>query len=343
MTQRGDPKSGRAGRPGDDFRKIDGIGRVFEQRLWDAGIFTYDDLARRTPEEIAGVLAPMAGISPERIASQARELAGPPPEESVPHQHYAAFHIEFLLESDNSVRRTKIHKHQTDARDAWPGWNEERLLSFLRDWIPLPAAAIPAGEPGLEPVQSQTDAPSVAPAQAQSQTDAPDVAPVQAQAQDQGPASVEPAPAGKLPAAVPDRLPSGSLSIEELAPIRDGKRSYTLSRNEPSSVRLTMRVNPIGTLIHDTFDFSATIVARTFAGHDRSPLGTIHGTVRVSDPVSAEVPVPTLPADLYRLLVTVEIYPADHSAEEPPLYQRRASGDLMRVADAPPGSAPAVA
>src|SRR5262249_576727 len=68
MTQRGDPKSSRAGRSGDDFRKIDGIGRVFEQRLWDAGIFTYSDLARRTPEEIAAVLAPMAGISPEHIA-----------------------------------------------------------------------------------------------------------------------------------------------------------------------------------------------------------------------------------------------------------------------------------
>ena len=149
MTQRGDHKPGRAGRSGDDFRKIDGIGRVFEQRLWDAGIFRYDDLARRTPEEIAAVLAPMAGISPEHIASQARELAGPPSGASAPRQHYAAFHVEFLLESDNSVRRTKVHQHQTDARDAWPGWDAERLLSFLRDRIPLPAAATPAGAPGV--------------------------------------------------------------------------------------------------------------------------------------------------------------------------------------------------
>ena len=155
MTQRGDPKSSSAGRPGDDFRKIDGIGRRFEQRLWDAGIFTYRDLAQRTQEEIAAVLAPMAGISPERIASQARELAGSPPEAPVPRQHYAAFHVEFLLESDNSVRRTKVHQHQTDARDAWPGWDEERLLSFLRDRIPLPAAPAPADTPAAEPAQGQ--------------------------------------------------------------------------------------------------------------------------------------------------------------------------------------------
>jgi hypothetical protein len=340
MTQRGDHKPGRAGRSGDDFRKIDGIGRVFEQRLWDAGIFRYDDLARRTPEEIAAVLAPMAGISPEHIASQARELAEPPSGASAPRQHYAAFHVEFLLESDNSVRRTKVHQHQTDARDAWPGWDAERLLSFLRDRIPLPAAATPAGAPGVEPAQAQTNEP------AQAQTDEPAQAqtnePAQAQTRDQGPASVEPAPAGQTSAPVPDRLPSWSLDIEELAPVRDGKRSRILSPNEPSSVRLTMRINPIGAPIHDTFDFSATIVARSFGGHDRSPLGTVHGTVRARDAVSVEVTGPALPADLYRLVVTVDIYPADHSPEAPPLYGKRASGDLMRVADAPLRSAPAL-
>jgi hypothetical protein len=104
-----------------------------------------------------------------------------------------------------------------------------------------------------------------------------------------------------------------------------------------------MRINPIGAPIHDTFDFSATIVARRFAGHDRSPLGTTHGAVLARDPVSVEVTGPALPADLYRLLVTVEIYPADHSPEEPPLFRMRASGDLMRVADTPPGSAAALA
>jgi hypothetical protein len=348
MTQRGDPKPGRAGRSGDDFRKIDGIGRRFEQRLWDAGIITYDDLARRTPEEIAAVLAPMAGISPEHIASQAHELAELPPEASVPRQHYAAFHVEFLLESDNSVRRTKIHQHQTDARDAWPGWDAERLLSFLRDRIPLPAAATPADAPGVEPARAQIDEPARAQIDepAQAQIDEPAQAqidePAQAQTRDQEPASVEPAPAGQPSALAPDRLPSWSLGIEELAPVRDGKRSRILSPNEPSSVRLTMRINPIGAPIHDTFDFSATIVARRFGGHDRSPLGTVHGTVRARDSVSVEVTGPALPADLYRLVVTVDIYPADHSPEAPPLYGKRASGDLMRVADDPLRSAPAL-
>jgi hypothetical protein len=319
MTQRGDPQPSGAGRPGDDFRRIDGVGRRFEQRLWDAGIFTYEDLARRTPEEIAAILAPMAGISPERIASQARELAGSPPEAPVPSQRYAAFHVEFLLESDNSVRRTKVHQHQTDARDAWSGWDEERLLSFLRDRIPLPAAPLetPSEAPGAESAQTQ--------------------------ARVQEPANAEPASTDQSSAPVPARLPSLSLSIEELAPIRDGQPNHVLSTNEPSSVRLTMRVNSIDAPIHDMFDFSATVVARRFAGHDRSPLGITHGAVRARDRVSVEVTGPALPADLYRLLVTVDIYPADHSPEVPPLLRMRASGDLMRVADTPLESDTAVA
>jgi hypothetical protein len=342
MPQCCDPKSGGAGRPGDDFQKIDGISRGFEHRLRHAQIFTYDDLARRTPEEIAAVLAPMAGISAERIASQARELAGLQPQASSPRQHYAAFHVEFLLESDNSVRRTKVQQHQTDAQETWPGWDEERLLSFLRDRIPLSAAAESADAPGPELADPKTPDQEPISAAAES-ADAPGLELADPKTPDQEPTSAVPTPMGELSARVPDRLPSWSLSIEELAPIRDGQRSSILSPNEPITVRLTMRINPVGTPIHDAVDFSATIVARAFGGHDRSPLGITHGTVRSSDPVSVEIIGPALLADLYRLVVTVDIYPANHSPEDPPLSHLRASGDLMRVADAPLRSAPAMA
>jgi hypothetical protein len=199
------------------------------------------------------------------------------------------------------------------------------LLSFLRDRIPLPGAATPADAPSVEPTRARTDEPT------------------QAEIADQEPAGVEPASADQVSALAPDWLPSWSLSIEELAPIRDGQPSYTLSPNEPSFVGLTMRINPTGTPIHDNFDFSAIVAARRFGGHSRSPLGTIHGTIRVSDPVSVEMTGPALPADLYRLVATVDIYPADHSPDEAPLYQKRVSGDLMRVVDVPPASAPAMA
>jgi hypothetical protein len=322
VTQSGDPQSSSNGPSGDDFRKIDGIGRVLERRLWDAGILTYSDLGQRTPEEIAAILPSTAGISAERIASQdwtgqARELAEHPPENSVPRQHYAAFHVEFLLEADNSVRGTRVHHHQTDAREAWAGWDEEKLLTFLRNRIPLPAAATAADAPGLEPTQTQKGEP------------------VQTQARDQGPGSAELASAGQLPALAPGWLPSWSLGVEELAPIRDGQPSHTFPVGEPPSVRLVMRINPARAPVRDSFDFSATISARRFGGHDRLALGTTHGAIRGGEPVSVEVTGPALPADLYRLVATVDIYPADHSPEEPSLYQKRASGDLMRVVGIP--------
>ncbi len=310
MPQRDHPRPNQADQPGDDFRKITGIGPVLAQHFWDAGILTYEDLARRTPEEIVAVLD-VPRISAERIASQnwigqARDLAGTPPEPFVPRQHYAAFHVEFLLESDNRVRRTKVHHHQTDARDAWPGWDEERMLTFLRERIPLPATTQAAGALDLEPPDMQSGA--------------------------EPPASVPSTPTRQpRPVALPEDLPSSFLEIEELTSIGDGQRSYIRCPDEPNLVRLTLRLNPIGTPIRETFDFSAAIVARALSGRDRLPVTTTHGAIRVNDTLSVEVAGPTLPVGLYRLLVTVDIYPAGHSPQEPPLYSKAASGDLLQV------------
>lgn len=313
MPQRDHPRPNQAGQSGDDFRKIAGIGPVLAQRLWDAGILTYEDLARRTPEEIAAVLD-VPGISSERIASQnwigqARDLAGTPPEPSVSRQHYAAFYVEFLLESDNQVRRTKVRHHQTDARDAWPGWDEERLLTFLRERIPLPVTIQPAGALDLEPPDMQSGA--------------------------EPPLSVPSGPRRQpSPAALPEDLSSFFLQIEELTSIGDGQRSYIRRSDEPNLVRLTLRLNPVDTPIHETFDFSAAITARELGSRDRLPVATTHGAIRVSDALSVEVAGPPLPAGLYRLLVTVDIYPAGHALQDPPLDSRAVSGDLLQVADA---------
>ena len=318
MPQGDDPKPSRTGQSGDDLQKIAGIGRALAQRLWNAGILTYDDLARRSPAELAA----MTGISAERIASQnwtgqARELAGPPPEASVPRQHRDTFHVEFLVESGNGVLHTKVRHHQTDASDDWPGWDEERLLSFLRDRVPLPTAPPPAEPPGPE------SAPTQMPDQAQ--------------------ASIPATPTAQAspPSPAPERPPSWSLGIEELAPVRGDERSYTRGPGEPNSARLTMRINPAGPLSQDTFDYSVTIAARTFGGRDRSLLGTTQGTIRVSDPLSVKVTGPALPVGQYCLVATVDIYAVGHSPDEPSLHSQGVSGDLMRVADAPLDSVPA--
>jgi hypothetical protein len=144
-------------------------------------------------------------------------------------------------------------------------------------------------------------------------------------------------------APAPERPLSWSLRVEELAPVRGDQRSYTREPGEPSSARLTMRIDPASTLSHDTFDYSATITARTWGGHDRSSLGTERGTIRASDPISVTAPGTALPVGLYKLVATVEIYPHNHSPKEPALYRQSVSGDLMRVADPPPEPSQVVA
>jgi Helix-hairpin-helix domain len=320
MPQRDRPKSSPTSQPSDDFERIAGIGPALERRLHDAGILTYQDLAGHTPEEIAAVLTGVTGISPERIASQdwigqAHQLAEPSPlpEPSEPSQRYASFHIELLLDPDLGVRRTKVHDHQRDTDDTWPGWDEDRLLTLLRDRVPINAARQPKESANLQP--------ATAPANLQPAT---------------APASRPP------PATPPTSLPPSFLRIEEFTPIRDGERGYIRSPDEPTSVRLSLRINPTDMPHAATFDFTADIAARSKLGdNQRLPLGTTHGAIRVNEPVSVELIGPPLPLGLYRLIATVTVYPADHTPQAQPLYRRGASGDLMQIADAPIQTAPA--
>jgi hypothetical protein len=319
MPQRHHPKSNEASQHGDDFRRIAGIGPVLAQRLWDAGILTYQDLARRAPEEIAAVLANVAGISPERIASQdwtgqARHLAEPLPEPADPRQHYASFHLEFLLVSDDSVRRTKIHHHQTGIDVTWPGWDEDRLISVLRDRMPLTAAPRAADTAELQPPPVRSSS--------------------------QPPAAVPSGTSHPPPATPSESLPPSSLGIEELTSIRDGQISYIRRHDEPTSVRLTLRINATDRPLASTFDCTAEIAARKLGGHERVALGATHGTIRVNDPLSLELTGPPLPPGLYRLVVAVVIYQAGHSAEDQPLHSLGANGDLLQVANAPDDNVP---
>jgi hypothetical protein len=317
VTPRDPHQSTPADQVGDDFQKIQGIGAVIDQRLHDAGILTYQDLAACTPGQLAASLAGVAGLSSARIASQdwarqAGRLAGPatPPLPSEPDQHYASFHIELLLDVDNSVRRTKVHHHQSDTDDTWPGWDEDRLLGLLRHHIPLMAPRQPA---------EAADLPSTA---APATTEPETAVPFRSQPETASP---------------PISLSSSSLRIEELSLIREGQRSRSCAPGEPTSIRLTLRVNRTSTLQGAAFDFTADVTASSKLGdNQRWPLGAVQGVMRVDEPLSVELLGQPLPRGLYRLEATVVIYPIDHIPESRPVDSRRTSGELIQVADASP-------
>ncbi|BAM00401.1 MULTISPECIES: polymer-forming cytoskeletal protein [Caldilinea] len=76
ITQTGDFPDFPHGTGIDDFTQINGIGPVFDRRLKEAGIFTFEALAQRSAEEIAKIIQwPVARVVRTQIIEQARELA----------------------------------------------------------------------------------------------------------------------------------------------------------------------------------------------------------------------------------------------------------------------------
>ena len=68
------------GQPPDDFEPIDGIGKVFEQRLYTAGIRTYRALAGTSPEQLAAIVKAQKPLQPDYQSwiAQARALTEKP-------------------------------------------------------------------------------------------------------------------------------------------------------------------------------------------------------------------------------------------------------------------------
>jgi hypothetical protein len=328
---------------GDDFQQIQGIGAAIDRRLHGAGILTYGDLAALTPEQITTSLAGVAGLSPARIASQdwtgqAARLAGPaaPLLPSEPDQRYASFHVEFLLDVDDSVRRTKVHHHQSGTDEAWAGWDEDRLLALLRDHIPHMSSQLPA---------EAADVPSsAASAAAEPETAVPSGAQLDRVTasgdQPDGAVPSEDQPAKAIPsggqaetADPPVGLPSSSLHVDDLGLTREGQRSRNWAPGEPTSIGFTLQVSRTGTRESAALDFTANVIASSVLGDDqRWPLGTAQGAVRAGEPLSVELTGGPLPRGLYRPEATVLIYPTNHAPDSEPLQGRRTSGALIQVA-----------
>jgi hypothetical protein len=343
MPPRGPRTSPPAGRAGDDFQQIQGIGAALDRRLHDAGILTYQDLAALTPEQIAASLSGVAGLSPTRIASQdwtgqAGRLAGPaaPPLPSEPDQRYASFHVEFLLDVDDSVRRTKVHHHQSGTDAAWAGWDEGRLLALLRDHIPHMSSQLPAEAADVPssaaPTAAEPETAARSGAQlgeAVSSGDQPDRA---VPSGDQ-PDRVIPSRDGPEAADLPVGLPSSALRVDYLGLTREGQRSRSWAPGEPTSVGFTLRVSRTGMPEAANLDFTADVTASSVLGDNRRwPLGTVQGAVQVDEPLSVELTGEPLPRGLYRPEATVLIYPTKHASDSEPLQGRRASGALIQVA-----------
>jgi hypothetical protein len=160
----------------DDLQKITGIGAALAARLADAGVTSYRELASHTPQRLAALTrVPSAKIVSQDWTGQARQLAGSALTEPGGQQKYATFHVELLIDADNTVRRTKTRHFQTDTEDSWPGWDGRRLIDVIRRKAaladatapagaaagpPLPGASGPPGPPAPPPIRAEGPSPA---------------------------------------------------------------------------------------------------------------------------------------------------------------------------------------
>ena len=126
----------------DNFKLIYGIGPVTENRLYNAGIHTFAQLAKLSPQAIAGCVPSLSAtqVQEQEWILQARKLAsgrrGSKPrrkQENMPttRQHYENFTFEFLLNEKNKIHRLRITHVQSGDVDTWTNWSPEDITGFL--------------------------------------------------------------------------------------------------------------------------------------------------------------------------------------------------------------------
>ena len=285
----------------DDLQKIAGIGIALAARLAGAGVATYRDLASHTPQRLAALTrVPSAKIVSQDWIGQAERLASTELIEPEGQQKYATFHIELLIDPDNTVRRTRTRHYQTDTEDSWPGWDDRRLIGVIHQ----KAGLYPVPEPVTNPLpdrsaQSVPDAPSASSAASSSASDPP-----------------------RPPARPP-------INAEGPSPAEEGMRSTFRIAGEPTAVRMTFRVGP--GLDAGDVDYTAEMAARSLADGHRHPLATSCGTAAIDQPVTLELVGPPLPPGIYRLEAMVTIYGHRPRPADAPLGRRRVLGDLVHV------------
>lgn len=129
-------------RVADDLKLITGIGPAFEKSLHDAGIRTFAQLAKQSPEDVATHIPNLSAsqIRKQGWVLQARKLASKKTrsktlkkKSTVPTttQHYENFTLEFLLNEKNKLRRLRIMHVQSGDVETWANWKQEEVSHFL--------------------------------------------------------------------------------------------------------------------------------------------------------------------------------------------------------------------
>jgi hypothetical protein len=307
----------------DDFKRINGIGPAIQQRLHQAEIRTFTQLADLTPTEIADLVSDLTGISAERIAEQdwpgqARELIPEPaPAEVLPgatpsgnRQHDSSFTVKLLLNQDNSVRRTQMVDNRSNAEEQWAGWNASRLVAFISQQAAL---RLPA-EPTL-PIAPETEPEPVVMKLAEPDSSAP--------------------PTTEEPTTVSTALSNSgdTLHIRELQilPADTNSPRHVFHHSLPFSVRLTLDLTELALPGNEPLEYTATIYAKGLSVSPRQTIGEAHNTIKPNDQLTIFVPSSPLAPGTYRMEAAVTLTRSSAESPEQPDLKAHLEGGIIQV------------
>jgi hypothetical protein len=294
----------------DDLKLIHGIGPKLEDRLLNAGILHYDQLAAYSPDEIVLVLGKLIGgvekINQENWIGQAKKLA----EESMKvdparsdlldsieeRLHYASYKIEFLLDDGSNVRRTRINYIQNANQDSWAGWDQERLVAYI---VRSSGMRNPCNE--FQPLKSRLDQPD-----SEKETDERNVS-------------------------LPE---SGTFfGVSELFPMVDGENKPYMAvpqdRGLSFGMKLKFALSP--KYFGRKLAYIASVGYRKNGSGSAQIVGRVQGELLIAESVSIQVPGQPIPAGVYRMIATVELAPETQKTTGTDQRKIEFTGGLLHV------------
>jgi len=152
-------------------------------------------------------------------------------------QHYEVFTVEFLLNDDNEVKRTRVVHVPSSQEDKWPGWATKELLDFMTGHgAPRmrPEVGLPAGTPV---VHEQVRRPAVTPATA----------------------------------------PRPRVRRLEALPAGTAKPRWLLPANQPFTVQVSLDVPEPETVGEQAAEYFVSVAARPVGEGPRQAIGEVHG------------------------------------------------------------------
>ena len=324
----------------DNFKLIYGIGPVTEKRLYKAGIHTFAQLAKLSPEAIAGCVPSLSAtqVQDQDWIPQARRLAtgrlGSKPrrkQKDIPttRQHYENFTFEFLLNEKNKIHRLRITHVQSGDVDTWRSWNPEEITGFLarhtgaRLALPVPQRTARVKnrntlQPSLSSTNSIADAEETASFPPAKQESALTIT----RENTSNAALVRPAQKEALP----------QIHVLEWKTVIPGSNQSLrdLPQSQIFEVCLTLEISESDIPAISHLDITGRLFAKKVGGGSRQVIGEVQSRIPYSPILNLTIDSHSLSPGLYRLEAAIETMPAG-TTTSPYHFTALIAGGLIHV------------